>query len=88
MIVDYIGSIDTKHEVTKYTLSTGTEVLLTEDEATELCAYIDQIRYANQVEALECEIQSLDEENADLTEENEDLLKQIKALQEEILKLK
>ena len=88
MITNYIGSIDTKHEVTKYTLSTGTEVLLTEDEATELCVYIDQMRYANQIEALECEIESLDEENAELTKENHDLLKQIKDLQEEILKLK
>ena len=81
MITNYVGSNNTEHRVTEYTLSTGKVVTLTEDEADELCVYIDQNKYANQVEALECEVESLDHEN-------EDLRKQIKELQEELLKLK
>ena len=35
MIVNYIGSIDTRHEVSEYTLSTGTKILLSKDEVEE-----------------------------------------------------
>ena len=35
MIVNYIGSIDNRHEVSEYTLSTGTKIVLTKEEVEE-----------------------------------------------------
>lgn len=35
MIVNYLGSIDNRHEVTEYTLSTGTKLVLSKDEVEE-----------------------------------------------------
>ena len=35
MIVNYIGSIDNRHEVTEYTLSTGTKLVLSQEEVEE-----------------------------------------------------
>ena len=35
MIVNYIGSIDTRHEVSEYILSTGTKLVLSKDEVEE-----------------------------------------------------
>ena len=35
MIVNYIGSIDNRHEVSEYVLSTGTKLVLTKDEVEE-----------------------------------------------------
>ena len=35
MIVNYIGSIDNRHEVSEYTLSTGTKIVLSKDEVEE-----------------------------------------------------
>ena len=35
MIVNYIGSMDTKHEVSEYTLSTGTKLVLSLEEVEE-----------------------------------------------------
>ena len=35
MIVNYIGSIDNRHEVSEYTLSTGTKLVLSKDEVEE-----------------------------------------------------
>lgn len=35
MIVNYLGSIDNKHEVSEYILSTGTKLLLSKDEIEE-----------------------------------------------------
>ena len=35
MIVNYIGSIDNKHEVSEYTLSTGTKLVLSLEEVEE-----------------------------------------------------
>ena len=35
MIVNYVGSIDTRHEVSEYTLSTGTKLVLSKDEVEE-----------------------------------------------------
>ena len=37
MLIDYIGSIDDRHNLTKYTLSTGSVVILTEEEVEEFC---------------------------------------------------
>ena len=35
MIVNYVGSIGNRHEVTEYTLSTGTKLVLSKDEVEE-----------------------------------------------------
>ena len=35
MIVNYIGSIDNRHEVSEYTLSTGTKLVLSMEEVEE-----------------------------------------------------
>ena len=66
MINNYIGSVDNEHHVTEYTLSTGKVITLTEEEADELCQYIDKANYASLVESLEAEVESLDEENSSL----------------------
>lgn len=73
MVTEYIGSESNKHGLTKYTLSTGCEVILTEEEAEELCLHIDKNIYLNSNEALEAEVQSLGEENELMAEELEEL---------------
>ena len=80
MITDYIGSNDNEHHVTEYTLTTGKVVTLTEDEADELCQFIDKTNYASLVESLEIEIESLEEENSDLLEEKDELENQVNKL--------
>ena len=80
MITDYIGSNDTEHHVTEYTLSTGKVVTLTEEEADELCQFIDKANYAALVESLEIEVASLEEENSDLHEEKDELENQVNKL--------
>ena len=35
MIVNYVGSMDTRHEVSEYTLSTGTKLVLSLEEVEE-----------------------------------------------------
>lgn len=37
MLIDYIGSKGNKHNLTKYTLSTGSVVMLTDEEVEEFC---------------------------------------------------
>ena len=69
MITNYVGSKDNEHHVTEYTLSTGKVVTLTEEEADELCQFIDKTNYANLVDSLEVEVESLNEENSSLQEE-------------------
>ena len=76
----YIGSNDTEHHVTEYTLSTGKVVTLTEEEADELCQFIDKANYAALVESLEIEVASLEEENSDLHEEKDELENQVNKL--------
>ena len=80
MIVNYLGSIDNEHHVTEYTLSTGKVITLTEDEADELCQFIDKANYASLVESLEAEVESLEEENSDLHEEKDELQNQVNKL--------
>ena len=80
MIDNYIGSVDNEHHVTEYTLSTGKVVTLTEEEADELCQYIDKANYAALVESLEIEVASLEEENSDLHEEKDELENQVNKL--------
>src|SRR5574344_568309 len=76
----YIGSKDKEHHVTEYTLTTGKVITLTEDEADELCQFIDKTNYASLVESLEIEVESLEEENSDLHEENDKLENQVNKL--------
>lgn len=73
MVTEYLGSVSNKHGLTRYTLSTGLEVILTEEEAEELCLHIDKNLYLNSNEALEAELQSMEEESALLAEELEEL---------------
>ena len=73
MITNYIGSKENEHHVTEYTLSTGKVVTLTEEEADELCQFIDKANYASLVESLEIEVESLDEENSTLHQEVDEL---------------
>ena len=80
MITDYIGSKDNEHHVTEYTLTTGKVVTLTEDEADELCQFIDKTNYASLVESLEIEVESLEEENSSLHLENNILENQVNKL--------
>ena len=80
MITDYIGSNNTEHHVTEYTLSTGKVITLTEEEADELCQFIDKANYAALVESLEIEVASLEEENSDLHEEKDKLENQVNKL--------
>ena len=80
MITDYIGSNDTEHHVTEYTLSTGKVITITEEEADELCQFIDKANYAALVESLEIEVESLEEENSDLHEEKDELENQVNKL--------
>ena len=80
MITDYIGAKDNEHHVTEYTLTTGKVVSLTEDEADELCQFIDKTNYASLVESLETEVESLDEENSSLHTEVKELENQVNKL--------
>lgn len=50
MITNYVGSHNTEHHITEYTLTTGKVVTLTEDEADELCQFIDKTKYASSVD--------------------------------------
>ena len=70
----YIGSKDNEHHVTEYTLTTGKVITLTEDEADELCQFIDKANYASLVESLEIEVASLEEENDNLENQVNKLL--------------
>ena len=74
MITDYIGSNDTEHHVTEYTLSTGKVITITEEEADELCQFIDKANYAALVESLEIEVASLEEEKDELENQVNKLL--------------
>ena len=80
MITNYVGSNDTEHHITEYTLTTGKVVTLTEDEADELCQFIDKTKYASLVDALEAEVESLDEENSSLHTEVKELENQVNKL--------
>ena len=80
MITNYVGSNNTEHRVTEYTLTTGKVVTLTEDEADELCQFIDKTKYASLVEALEVEVESLEDENSSLHQEVGELENQVNKL--------
>lgn len=43
MIVDYIGSLDNRHKLSEYTLSTGTKLLLSPEEVDEFVFNIQML---------------------------------------------
>ena len=65
MIVNYIGSIDNKHEVSEYVLSTGTKLVLSKDEVEE---FVFNVRMLEIIEDYEN-----DEEYDDIDTYNEPL---------------
>ena len=52
MIKEYVGSFETKHNCTKYTLSNGIEVILNDDEIEEL---FNGSKLGNEIKILESE---------------------------------
>lgn len=54
---EYIGSLDTRHNLTKYTLNNGIEIILNQDEVEELYKGTDLY---NEVDRLEKEVDKLE----------------------------
>lgn len=54
---EYIGSLDTRHNVTKYILNNGIEVILNDDEMEEL---FKASKLGNEIESLRAENQKLE----------------------------
>ena len=57
MTTEYLGSFEFRHSLTKYTLSTGVEVILNEDEMEEL---FKDSKQGNEIESLKAENQKLE----------------------------
>ena len=57
MITEYLGSFEFRHSLTKYTLSTGVEVILNEDEMEEL---FKDSKLGKEIESLKAENQKLE----------------------------
>lgn len=57
MTKEYIGSLDTRHNLTKYTLNSGIEVILNEDELQEI---FEGSKLGNEIKILESENMKLD----------------------------
>lgn len=99
MIKEYIGSIGNRHNLTKYTLTNGVEVILNEQEEQEL--FVDTETYnnmfytisdlENMVDDLEGDIISLRNQNEVLEtklEKYKETIKSFKEFQEQMSKLK
>ena len=56
MIKEYVGSFEFRHQLTKYTLSNGVDVILNEDEMEELFKYS---KLGGDIEILKADIQKL-----------------------------
>ena len=54
---EYIGSVDTRHNLTKYILTNGVEVILSDDEMEEL---FKGSKLGNEIESLRAENQKLE----------------------------
>ena len=76
MLKEYLGD-----NTTKYTLASGSEVTLTDDELEEL------IEESPLVEDLKDQIEDLESEVSDLQKDVDDNNKEIDSLNEEIVKL-
>ena len=56
MIKEYIGSLETRHNCTKYTLSNGIEIILNEEEMEE---FFKGSKLGNEIESLRAENQKV-----------------------------
>ena len=56
---EYIGSVDTRHNLTKYTLRNGVEVILSDDEMEEL---FKGSKLGNEIESLRAENMKLEQQ--------------------------
>ena len=56
MIKEYIGSVDTRHNLTKYTLTNNVEIILNEDEMEE---FFKSSKLGNEIESLRAENQKV-----------------------------
>ena len=54
---EYIGSVDTRHNLTKYTLTNNVEVILNDDELQEL---FEGSKLGNEIEILQSENMKLE----------------------------
>ena len=57
MIKEYVGSFEFRHQLTKYTLSNGVDVILNEDEMEEL---FKGSKLGSDIESLKAENQKLE----------------------------
>ena len=56
MIKEYVGSFEFRHQLTKYTLSSGVEIVLNDDEIEEL---FKGSKLGSEIEILKADIQKL-----------------------------
>ena len=69
MIVNYIGSIDNRHEVTEYTLSTGTKLVLSQEEVEE---FVFNVRMLEVIEERQDrEARNISNQSQEIKEPNE-----------------
>ena len=71
MIVNYIGSIDTRHEVSEYVLSTGTRLALSKDEVEEFVFNVRMLEILEEYDDEECDDVDTYDEPLDIKEPNE-----------------
>jgi exonuclease VII small subunit len=89
MIKEYIGSIGNRHNLTRYTLSNGVEVVLNEQEEQEL--FENSQVSSDKIEELEEHIEFLNEEikgKRDFEEKVEDLEGIVSNLEKDIISLR
>ena len=61
MIVNYIGSIDNRHEVSEYVLSTGTRLALSKDEVEEFVFNVRMLEIIEEHQEEEYDIDTYNE---------------------------
>ena len=71
MIVNYIGSIDNRHEVSEYVLSTGTKLVLSKDEVEEFIFNVRMLEILEEYDDEDCDDIDTYDEPLDLKESNE-----------------
>ena len=67
MIVNYIGSIDTRHEISEYILSTGTKLVLSKEEVEK---FVFNVHTLEIIEEYEDDVDTYNEP-LDIKEPNE-----------------
>ena len=81
MIAEYMGSVETRHNLTKYTLSNGVEVVLSDGELQEL---FDGSKLGNEIKILESENMKLQHQK----EHYRDLILDFKSVLNEMEKVR